>query len=311
MKIKLLVTTLCILMLSGILMSTASAFTGPNPNLPTTEVTINQGPLTSWVFPFDTTIVSGVPVASPPYDVANGEIYTGWCIDLGHHVTRGVDYPVLLYSSLGASLPVPFDSIPWDMINYVLNHEQGNGQDIQQAIWFFVDGVDWADTAAKLLADGYPNPPVPSTLAAAMVIDAQTNGVGFVPGPGEVVAVICSPTDVAIQDTIIELTIPQEKAPGFTPGFWKHDIEVRLSHSPYDEGLTKSSYNAFSGGPLDGVKLTDAKMDSLLAIVNTMPGFTTLTFDQALANLQLPGWNQLRTDTANAFNAAAGYGPYV
>jgi hypothetical protein len=290
-------------MLSGILMTAAFAWTGSNPNLPTTAVTINQAPPEAWSYPFATTIVSGVPVADPPYDVSNGGVYTGWCIDLGHAVVRGVNYPVVLYSSLSAGLPAPFGSFPWDMINYVLNHKQGTGVDISQAIWFFVDGVSWADTAAKLAADRYPiaNGPVPSTLAAAMVTEALANGVDFVPGPGQIVAVICAPTDVAVQDTIIELTVPpeEEKAPGFTPGFWKHNIEVRL-------GLTNGKYSAFEGGPLDGVKLTDQLMDDYLAIIDN-----GLTFEQALANLNLKGWDPLRTDTANAFNAAAGYGPYI
>lgn len=99
-------------------------------------------------------------------------------------------------------------------------------------------------------------------------------------------------------------------ANGFTPGFWKHNIEVRLSHDPYNLDLTNAAYNAFSGGPRDGDKLTDALMDQLLASVNTMPGFAGLTFEDLLANLKLKGNDPLRTATANAFNAAAGYGPY-
>jgi hypothetical protein len=300
MKTKtIVITVISVLMLSGILMTSAIA-ADPFPNLPPTPVTITQGPLTIYTYPFDSTL-SGVPAG---YDVANG-VYVGWCVDLVGIVTRGgPGYEVMLYSSL--TPPAEVASIPWDMINYIINNKQGTGTDVQEAIWYFVNGGAWP-TLAEL--PGWPFATPPSAAASAMVADALANGVGFVPGPGELLAVICLPTDVTAQDTIIELTVPQ-LAPGFTPGFWKHDIEVRLSHSPYDEGLTKSSYNAFSGGPRDGEKLTDATMDSLLAIVNTMPGFETLTFDQALANLQLPGWNQLRTDTANAFNAAAGYGPY-
>lgn len=89
--------------------------------------------------------------------------------------------------------------------------------------------------------------------------------------------------------------------PGFTPGFWKHDIEVRL-------GLTNGAYNAFEGGPLDGVKLTDALMNTYLADIQVyVPG---LTFTLALQYLQLQGNNPLRTNTANWFNWAAGYGPF-
>jgi hypothetical protein len=90
--------------------------------------------------------------------------------------------------------------------------------------------------------------------------------------------------------------------PGFTPGFWKHDIEVRL-------GLTNGAYNAFEGGPLDGVKLTDAIMDGYLAAINTALG-TSFTFEQLLGYLQLKGWDPLRTNTANWFNYEAGYAPF-
>jgi hypothetical protein len=283
-------------MLSGILMTTAFAWTGSNPNLPTTEVIINQAPPAPWSYPFATTIVSGVPVAIPPYDVSNGGVYTGWCIDLGHNVVRGVNYPVVLYSSLGVGLPAPFGSFPWDMINYVLNHKQGTGVDISQAIWFFVDGVDWADTAAKLAADGYPiaNGPVPSTLAAAMVTDALANGVGFVPGPGEVVAVICAPTNEAIQDTIIELTIPSEKAPGLTPGFWKNNLAVYLGYAKGNRG-----YSDPTGA--DPTIVTKETMADFFAT------FSPATLQQLYTDLTTMGNNAaIRDAAANVFNVAAG-----
>ena len=92
-------------------------------------------------------------------------------------------------------------------------------------------------------------------------------------------------------------------SPGFTPGFWKHNIEVRLD-------LTNGAYSAFVGAPSDGVKLTDEMMDDLLAAINLAYPGLNLTFEQALAYLELPGWSLDRTNTANLFNEAAGYGPY-
>ncbi len=91
--------------------------------------------------------------------------------------------------------------------------------------------------------------------------------------------------------------------PGFTPGFWKHNIQVRL-------GLTNGAYSAFEGGPLDGVKLTNTMMDNFLAAIKAQSGMTTLTFAQALEFLMLQGWNPNRTNMANWFNKVAGYGPY-
>jgi len=93
--------------------------------------------------------------------------------------------------------------------------------------------------------------------------------------------------------------------PGFTPGFWKHDIAVYLG---LDKG-GKGSYNAFEGGPLDGVKLTDAMMEGFLAEINADAGLK-LDFPTAYAILQLPGWDARRTNLANWFNYEAGYGPY-
>jgi hypothetical protein len=101
---------------------------------------------------------------------------------------------------------------------------------------------------------------------------------------------------------------------GFTPGFWKHNIEVRLSHAPYTEALTNGKYSAFgwanANDELDGVKLTDQLMDTLLAGINSRLG-TAFTFDQLLANLQLTGNSVDRTNTANQFNYQAGYSWYV
>jgi len=88
--------------------------------------------------------------------------------------------------------------------------------------------------------------------------------------------------------------------PGMTPGFWKHNIKVRL-------GLTNGAYSALP----DGTKLTNAMMDGYLTTVRSLSVNPTLTFAQALAYLNLPGWSADRTNMANWFNAAAGYGPFV
>jgi hypothetical protein len=101
--------------------------------------------------------------------------------------------------------------------------------------------------------------------------------------------------------------------PGFTPGFWKHNIKVRLSHEPYNLGLTNGAYSAFEGGPRDGEKLTDDLMDAGLAAVNAAlgaMGVGPFTFGELLAFLEGPGWSPDRTNTANWFNKVAGYGPF-
>jgi hypothetical protein len=224
MKFKKPVAILSVLMFSAILISSANAATFPN--LPSTQVTITQGPLTAYSYPFASQL-SGVPAG---YDVTNA-IYVGWCVDLVGVVTRGSPgYPVLLYSSLSPlspALPAALASIPWDQINYILNHKTGSGTDIQEAIWYFVNGNAWP-TSSQL--PGWPYPLPPTTNAQDMVDDALANGVGYVPGPGEIVAVICVPTDTAVQYTIIELRKPGEYE-GLTPGFWKTHPELWTGYS--------------------------------------------------------------------------------
>lgn len=91
-----------------------------------------------------------------------------------------------------------------------------------------------------------------------------------------------------------------EMSDGFTPGFWKHNIGVALGYNP-------GAYSAFSGGPLDGVHLTEAMLQGYATTVG-------VTFQQAYNVLSTGGGGaiaQARIDMANAFNAAAGYGPFV
>jgi hypothetical protein len=180
------------------------------------------------------------------------------------------------------------------MINYVLNHKQGTGVDISQAIWFFVDGNGWSDTAAKLLADGYPNT-VPTTLAQTMVNDALAHGAGFVPGPGQIVAVICDPTDAAVQDTIIELTVPSGGGPGLTPGFWKNNLAVYLGYANGNRGYSD---------PTGALLVTKGTM---AAFFDTFPH---ATLEKLYTDLTTMGNNAaIRDAAANVLNVAAGLSP--
>ncbi len=278
---KFAVTIAAVMAASMILLTPVNAVAFPN--LPATPVTFTLT-LVPGHWP-GTIVFTGIGTG---FDVENGVPYTAWCDQFDKIIVPGDTYTATLISSLSKGAP-------WDKINYLLNHNTGEDMDEQVAIWLLF-GYTPAQIGAR-----YPGQPTAD--ANAMYTNANTNGAGFVPGPGELVAVEVVTVGADAQDLIIQLTIP-ELSPGFTPGFWKHNIEVRL-------GLTNGAYSAFEGGPRDGEKLTDALMDTLLAKVKTMPGFAGLTFTQALANLNLKGWNPLRTNTANAFNAAAGYGPYI
>ncbi|KAA0000417.1 MAG: DUF11 domain-containing protein [Thermoplasmata archaeon] len=156
------------------------------PPTPVTMVVINpgvQGP--SY---FDTTL-SNVPEG---YYVTNGS-YVGWCVDLGNSIEKNHPHQATLYSSydpyLAAKCPSAEDD-DWDMVNYILNHKQGTWEDVQDAIWWYIGG------------GGMPSNPD----AQAMVWDAYYNGEGFVPVPGEIMAVVCY-VDDETQLTIIEVEV--------------------------------------------------------------------------------------------------------
>jgi hypothetical protein len=126
---------------------------------------------------------------APGYDVSNG-YYAGWCVDRRFTIARKIPIVVTLYSSQNP--PLFLEDQRWDMVNYILNHKQGEMTDIQQAMWYFVDFVG-----------NY----TPSTASAKeMVNDANLHGAGFIPTTGQAVAVICNPA-YGTQVTIIEVTL--------------------------------------------------------------------------------------------------------
>lgn len=71
---------------------------------------------------FDTTL-NEVPTG---FDVMNGE-YIAWCSDpySGPPPYDQEQGPVTLFSTYGALPPNVGDTIPWDKVNYLLNHKNG------------------------------------------------------------------------------------------------------------------------------------------------------------------------------------------
>lgn len=137
------------------------------------------------------TTLSGVPSG---YDITNGT-YFGWCVDVRLDMSRNQTFQALLYSSLNPPQNLTSEA-QWNMTNYVLNHNQGNFTDIQEAIWYF--------TIANYTGSI-------STLANAMIQDAIANGTAFTPAPGQTVAIICYPLVIQqqwVQVSIIEYTLP-------------------------------------------------------------------------------------------------------
>lgn len=178
---------------------TASVKANSWPNLPTSSVTLVV------VDGIDSYFVSTLSNVPPGYDVSNG-VYAGWCVDRRYHIPRGSNIEVILNSSL--SPPVDLQTESWDMVNYIINHKQGHPMmDVQWAIWYFVN------LAPYLVNDPMdPNNGYGMTFPGAvpLINDAIANGDGYVPGEGELLAIICYP-DTPTQISIIELLRPPEE----------------------------------------------------------------------------------------------------
>jgi len=150
-------------------------------DVPTDPVTMRLG---LWASSYFKATLSNVP---PGYTVVNGD-YLNWCCDEENEIGTGVDHIVTLYCSYDPNMPPYFESDNWDMVNYILNHKQGDKSEVQAAIWYFIDG-------------GYTGSD-PEVLV--MINDALANGEDFVPGSGQWIAVICD-AGPDIQHTFIEV----------------------------------------------------------------------------------------------------------
>jgi len=187
-KRNLAISFAILMALSSILVNHVAA-TNAGLNLPSTPVMIEVSNGTESYF---NTKLSDVPSG---YDVANGT-YLGWCVDIRTEMTRSpATHAVFLYSS--SNPPGQLASEKWDMANYILNHKQGTAQDIQQAIWYFI----------HMNSNYTPT----STVAWIIINDTLMNGNGFVPGNGQIIAVICYPiilfpSQPDVQISIIEVT---------------------------------------------------------------------------------------------------------
>lgn len=160
------------------------ATSGPYINLPSEPINIRIEYPSSQCYYY--VHLSNVPVG---YHVSDGR-YLGWCVDEYHYIYNGRTYTATLYSSYDANNPHPDPD--WDKVNYILNHKQGTWRDVQDAIWYFVDGGRW------------PSDPD----AQAMITAANASGDGFVPSPGQIMAVVVwinSNTQVPIIEVVVPL----------------------------------------------------------------------------------------------------------
>lgn len=133
-------------------------------------------------------------------DTING-IYPAWCVDLDHLINyltyEGSTIPTFGDEANPAIVDRPENM---DLINYILNqHYTDLGvhyYDVQLAIWMLIDDV-WLGQEGQSYSE----------TANQIVFDAQLNGEGFVPGCGQVGAVILEPDLPDVQVTIIEFPI--------------------------------------------------------------------------------------------------------
>jgi len=193
------------------------AFAAGVLNLPAGLVSATHGPWDQGTLggTIDITL-SGVPAG---HDVMDGP-YAGWCIEDNHQpdFPAGTLFTLLDSTDDPLNLPATYQSVPWDKVNYLLNHKAGTIHEVQAALWI-VAGTD------DLISPTFPL----TAAAQAMVNDANLNGTGFVPGPGQVAAVILDGDGLGpggFQDTIIEVpVVPPPAGEGCTPGYWRNHLE--------------------------------------------------------------------------------------
>ena len=220
------------------------------------------------------------------FDVSNSPpSYTAWCVQFDNIIVPSVPYTAYLVSTLGMSSP-------WPEVNYLIN-TYSPSMNTQVAIWRLM-GTSAADIAARY-TEGVD---YDISTVNAMIAAAQANS-GFVPVPGQLVAIICETLSVGgieIQDLIIEVEVPEEETPcGLSPGFWKHNIAVYLGENP-------GSYSV----PHDGEPRIDGPtLEGYLADIGVSAG-------DAYAALTAKGKGsaEIRLNMANLLNDAAGYAPY-
>jgi hypothetical protein len=131
--------------------------------------------------------------------------YLGWCVDRVGLISPGTTYSAEFYSTYGTLPTDPyatevgedrFATVNWDKINYLLNNKGSiSAGALQNVIWSFTGDYD---------------PNSLGTAAKAVYDDADNNGDGFFPSPGQIFAVIVFVdqmynSNVPIQLTIIEV----------------------------------------------------------------------------------------------------------
>ena len=136
------------------------------------------------------------------------DLYAGWCIQNNIYGELHNEPGTILYYSTRPGLPADLAGLPWNEINYVLNHKiRGANRsetefinDVQGAIWILLGSQDIA-------------PEYDTDLARQMAAEAATHR-DFIPSPEQIVAVIVYSDGMdasdpeSFQEAIIEVPVP-------------------------------------------------------------------------------------------------------
>jgi len=203
-----------------LILGVATIFAAGLLNLPPDPVVVTHGTWNSGPSSTIDITLSSVPRG---YQVSNGT-YAGWCIEDNHQDDSPAGSLLKMLDSTDTNPlvcdPGGFSGVPWDEINYLLNHQQGalgniqaTIEDVQAAMWI-VAGTDDPGN------ETFPVTPEVNDL----VTDARFYGPGFVPTDSDVAAVILCADGLGpdpYQDTIIEVPLTQNNlifADGFESG---------------------------------------------------------------------------------------------
>jgi len=256
------------LVLLGLIVPSAMAATAPPLSLPPGQITASHSLLfdpalpANWPASFDI-VLSGF---SGNYNVAAGVDYPGWCLEDDMPTPDPTLPNVFLYSSYDPNMPANAKNytdpqtpkvvsgqaalnspVPWDRLNYLLNHKLGTIEEIQSAIWLLM----WGATSLPVTAN------VTSMVNAAN----STAAAGFVPAAGQIIAVLLWDDGIGFtyptfihQESIIELTVP--------PFYDRGDLPFGIGGAPnYPTYIAQSGPSHLIGPGLFLGQCVDAEAD--------------------------------------------------
>ena len=214
------------------------------------------------------------------YDINNTQTYLTWCAQANANLDFANGGPIIyventalftLYNTYPNSALLPTDRSPnWPQVNYILNHKNGKSvADIQEAIWYLLDGAYHSNNIIGPF-NGSPG-------TTALLNDAAAHGQSFVPGPGQIVAVLLEGDPNAPlngtgdpQDLIIEVTVPPGPPCVGTIGDWVWiDNNSDGIQNSGDVGLNGVTVQLFNGATLVSTTVT---MNAPLGY-SPLPGF--------------------------------------